>query len=194
MIFRSSFLTTQKILNKENCIRKLITFEKFNCCFMKRELIILLIGVFLLISCDRDKVDYQETTEVEVELIESVSDSSSDSELFLHDVRPIASIGTEIDEGGVDRNVILANPLITARSSKDFDYDLQWKVICYKVAFDEGEGTPLSYILVDTPRFPENVISAIRKAKSGTRMVISDIKVRSNVSERYAPDFSVIIK
>ena len=107
---------------------------------------------------------------------------------------PVACIGAGIDGGTYSRDVILANPLIVAQTPKDFDYELLWKVISYKVAFDKGDGKPLSHMLVDTPRFPDNVVRAIREAAPGTRIIISDIKVRSDVGEFYAPDFTVTIK
>ena len=108
--------------------------------------------------------------------------------------RPVACIGAGIYGGSRPKDVILANPLIIAMSPKESKSDLLWKVISYKVAFDKGDGKPLSHMIVDAPRFPEKVIGAIREASPGTRMIISDIKVRSDVGEFYAPDFTVTIK
>ena len=113
---------------------------------------------------------------------------------YFQDLRPVACIGAGIYGGSRPKDVILANPLIVAMSPKESKSDLLWKVISYKVAFDKGDGKPLSHMIVDAPRFPEKVIGAIREASSGTQMIISDIKVRSDVGEFYAPDFTVTIK
>ena len=107
---------------------------------------------------------------------------------------PDVCIGAGIYGGSRPKDVILANPLIVAQTPKESKSDLLWKVISYKVAFDKGDGKPLSHMLVDTPRFPDNVVRAIREAAPGTRIIISDIKVRSDVGEFYAPDFTVTIK
>ena len=159
---------------------------------MKKKLVLLIVGAVLLASCNRNGSDNQMGTGTEADSVECVS--VSDSVLTFQDLRPVACIGAGIYGGSRPKDVILANPLIVAQTPKESKSDLLWKVISYKVAFDKGDGKPLSHILVDTPRFPENVISAIREASSGTRMIISDIKVRSDVGEFYAPDFTVTIK
>ena len=100
--------------------------------------------------------------------------------------------GTEVDS--VEGVSASEQVLIIAMSPKESKSDLLWKVISYKVAFDKWDGKPLSHMIVDAPRFPEKVIGAIREASPGTQMIISDIKVRSDVGEFYAPDFTVTIK
>ena len=111
-------------------------------------------------------------------------------EEYFRAMRPIACIGSNINGGTWSKDILLANPQINLKTSDG----QQWKVICYKVAFVKGDEKSLSYILVNGPRFSEPVVRGIREASSGTRMLISDIKVRSDVGEWYSPDFSVTLK
>ena len=159
---------------------------------MKKKLVLLIVGAVLLASCNRNGSDNQMGTGTEVDSVECVS--ASDSVLTFQDLRPVACIGAGIYGGSRPKDVILANPLIIAMSPKESKSDLLWKVISYKVAFDKGDGKHLSHMIVDAPRFPDKVIGAIREASPGTQMIISDIKVRSDVGEFYAPDFTVTIK
>ncbi len=159
---------------------------------MKKKLVLLIVGAVLLASCNRNGSDNQMGTGTEVDSVECVS--ASEHVLTFQDLRPVACIGAGIYGGSRPKDVILANPLIVAMSPKESKSDLLWKVISYKVAFDKGDGKPLSHMIVDAPRFPEKVNVAIREASPGTQMIISDIKVRSDVGEFYAPDFTVTIK
>ena len=180
---------------------------------MKKELIMLFVGAFLLASCNRNGSDNQIEAGAETDSVGSVSVSEPVGSVSASDsvgnvsaqpseqsqdlspvARPVACIGANINGGTYEKDIILVNPFVLAMSPAGIEPQLLWRVISYKVAFDKGDGKPLSHILVDTPRFPENVVSAIREASSGTRMIISDIKVRSDAGEFYAPDFTVTIK
>lgn len=96
---------------------------------------------------------------------------------------PSASIGANITSGRQSKDVLLANPLIVAKMSPDFNYELRWNVISYKVTFVKNnvEEAP---IIVRGGRFPDNVVSKIRAASAGTQMEISEIKVQSIAGAR----------
>ena len=96
---------------------------------------------------------------------------------------PSASIGANITSGRQSKDVLLANPLIVAKMSPDFNYELRWNVVSYKVTFVKNnvEEAP---IIVKGGRFPDNVVSKIRAASAGTQMEISEIKVQSIAGAR----------
>ncbi len=106
---------------------------------------------------------------------------------------PSASIGPNITSGRQPKDLLLANPLVVARMSQDFNYELRWNVVSYKVTFVKNnvEEAP---ILVHGGRFPDNVVSKIRSASSGTQMEISDIKVQSIAGARTLKTILIRIK
>lgn len=106
---------------------------------------------------------------------------------------PTATIGAGITSGRQAKDVLLANPMIVAQMSKDFNYELRWNVLSYKVTFVKNnvEEAP---IIVRGNRFPDNVVSKIRSASSGTQMEISDIKVQSIAGARTLKTILVRIK
>ena len=106
---------------------------------------------------------------------------------------PTATIGSGITSGRQSKDVLLTNPLIVAQMSKDFNYELRWNVISYKVTFvrNNVEEAPIQ---VKGPRFPDNVVSKIRSASAGTQMEISDIKVQSIAGARTLKTILVRIK
>ena len=106
---------------------------------------------------------------------------------------PTATIGAGITSGRQPKDVLLANPMIVAQMSKDFNYELRWNVLSYKVTFVKNnvEEAP---IIVKGNRFPDNVVSKIRSASSGTQMEISDIKVQSIAGARTLKTILVRIK
>lgn len=106
---------------------------------------------------------------------------------------PTASIGSNITSGRQPKDLLLANPLIVARMSPDFNYELRWNVISYKVTFvrNNVEEAPIT---VRGGRFPDNVVSKIRSASSGTQMEISEIRVQSIAGARTLKTILVRIK
>ncbi len=106
---------------------------------------------------------------------------------------PTATIGAGITSGRQAKDVLLANPMIVASMSKDFNYELRWNVLSYKVTFVKNnvEEAP---IIVKGNRFPDNVVSKIRSASSGTQMEISEIKVQSIAGARTLKTILVRIK
>ena len=106
---------------------------------------------------------------------------------------PTASIGSNITSGRQPKDLLLANPLIVARMSPDFNYELRWNVVSYKVTFVKNnvEEAPIT---VKGGRFPDNVVSKIRSASSGTQMEISEIKVQSIAGARTLKTILVRIK
>ncbi|MBQ5533341.1 MAG: hypothetical protein IIU04_07315 [Bacteroidales bacterium] len=106
---------------------------------------------------------------------------------------PDVCIGAGIDGGTYSRDVILANPLIVAQTPKDFDYELLWKVMSYKITFYKGD-VEEAPIMVKGPRFPENIVRKIQNAPKGTIMEISEIRVQSPAGQRTLREFTVTIK
>ena len=87
-------------------------------------------------------------------------------------------IGAYITGGRQSKEVLLENPLITARYSPDFNYHLRWEVLSYKVTFiiNGDEEAP---IMVSGARFSELVLNKIKDAPSGTIIEFSDIRIQS---------------
>ena len=106
---------------------------------------------------------------------------------------PVACIGAGIYGGSYTCDLMLANPLIVAQTPKDFDYELLWKVMSYKITFYKGD-VEEAPITVKGPRFPENIVRKIQNAPKGTIMEISDIRVQSPAGQRTLREFTVTIK
>jgi gliding motility-associated protein GldM len=91
---------------------------------------------------------------------------------------PEVSLGGQFRSGRVAKDQLLANPMVTALMSKDFNYELRWKVIGYRVTFVNNgiEDAPISS---SAGLFPDAVQSKIRASKSGTVVEFSEIKITS---------------
>jgi len=94
---------------------------------------------------------------------------------------PLVFVGGGLTVGKQPKDVILANPFVTARMPIDFNYHLSWKVLSYKVTFICDEDEP---IIVEGHFFSEIVTEKIQNAPSGTIVVFSDIKIQSIAGER----------
>ena len=73
--------------------------------------------------------------------------------------------------------------MITAKMSRDFNFEVRWSVISYKVTFVKG-GVEEAPIMVQGGRFTDQVISKIRSASSGTTVEFTDIKIKSEAGNR----------
>ena len=97
-------------------------------------------------------------------------------------VKPIPEpdiyIGANIAGGYQPKERLLANPFILARMSPDFNFDLRWEVVSYKVIFiiNGDEEAPIS---VSGARFSELVLNKIKDAPSGAIIEFSDIRIQS---------------
>ena len=96
---------------------------------------------------------------------------------------PTVFIGGNISTGKYPKDQILANPFISAKMSPDFNYELRWQVLSYRVVFVKNgiEGTPIS---VNGGQFNEQVRNEIQRAQSGTIVEFSDIKFSSIAGQR----------
>ena len=96
---------------------------------------------------------------------------------------PTLFIGSNFQGGRIPKQSLLANPLVTARMDPDFNYQLQWNVVSYKVTFVKN-GVEDSPITVTGPRFSQQVITAVQQAPVGTLMEITDIRINSIAGPR----------
>ncbi len=96
---------------------------------------------------------------------------------------PTTYLGANIQGGRQPKETILANPLVTAQMSTDFNYELRWSVVSYRITFVRN-GVEDAPVTVNGPRFPEQVIGRIRSAASGTLIEITDIRIRSIAGEK----------
>ena len=96
---------------------------------------------------------------------------------------PDVYVGADITGGYQSKERLLANPLIVARMSPDFNFDLRWEVVSYKVIFiiNGDEEAP---IMVNGARFSELVLNKIKDAPSGTMIEFSEIKIQSTAGMR----------
>ena len=96
---------------------------------------------------------------------------------------PTIYIGANIQSGRQPKELLLGNPLITARMSPDFNYELRWSILSYRVTFVRNgvEDPPIN---VTGPHFPDQVKSRIQQASSGTSVEFSDIKIQSIAGTR----------
>ena len=89
---------------------------------------------------------------------------------------PNVFVSGHLLSGGYEKELILSNPLIAAKMGTDFNYDLRWTVVSYKVTFLCDKDEP---IIVNGPKFGDRVIEKIQNAPSGTIVVFSDFKIQS---------------
>jgi len=96
---------------------------------------------------------------------------------------PTVFIGANILGGRQPKEVLLANPLITARMSPDFNYELRWQILSYRVTFVRSgvEDPPIS---VTGAQFPEQVKQRIQSAPSGTNVEFTEIRISSIAGTR----------
>jgi gliding motility-associated protein GldM len=96
---------------------------------------------------------------------------------------PTMYIGGSILGGRQPKELILANPALVARMSPDFNYELRWQVLSYKVIFTKNgvEDTPIS---VTGHQFSEQVKSKIQSASPGTTVEFVEIKIQSIAGTR----------
>lgn len=96
---------------------------------------------------------------------------------------PSIFVGGNITGGKQAKDAILANPMIVAKMSPDFNFELRWSVISYKATFVKG-GVEDAPITVQGGRFSDQIISKIRSASSGTIIEFTDIKIKSEAGNR----------
>jgi gliding motility-associated protein GldM len=96
---------------------------------------------------------------------------------------PTISLGASIVGGKQPKEAILANPLIVARMSPDFNYELRWSVLSYKVTFVKN-GVEDPPITVNGPQFTDQIKNRINTAGSGTIIEINEVKIQSIAGTR----------
>ena len=96
---------------------------------------------------------------------------------------PTVYIGSNFQGGRIPKQSLLANPLVTARMDPDFNYQLQWSVVSYKVTFVRS-GVEEPPVTVNGPRFSQAVLSSVQQAPTGTLMEITDIRIQSIAGTR----------
>jgi len=85
--------------------------------------------------------------------------------------------------GGISKDSLLENPFLTATMPSDFDGEIEWNVLSYKVVFVKN-GVEDAPITVRDARFSDEVISKIQSAPSGTMVEFSEIRIRSIAGTR----------
>jgi gliding motility-associated protein GldM len=96
---------------------------------------------------------------------------------------PTVFLGANILGGRQPKEIILANPLVTARMSPDFNYELRWSILSYKMTFvvNGVEDPPVN---ITGPHFTDQVKARIRSAAVGTLIEISDVRIQSIAGTR----------
>jgi len=91
---------------------------------------------------------------------------------------PEVYVGANIVGGRIVKEVLLANPLVTARMGPEFNYHLRWNVLSYNVTFVINNIVEQP-ITVEGPHFSEEVKNKIIESPSGAIIVFSDFKIQS---------------
>jgi gliding motility-associated protein GldM len=99
---------------------------------------------------------------------------------------PTINIGSNITGGRQPKDLLLANPIVTARMSPDFNYELRWQVLSYTVTFVRNgvEDPPIS---VTGPQFNDQIKQRIQQASAGTNVEFSNIRIQSIAGTRTHP-------
>jgi gliding motility-associated protein GldM len=96
---------------------------------------------------------------------------------------PNVFVGGNISAGKQPKDAILANPFISAKMGADFNYELPWKVVSYKVTFVKN-GIEAAPITVNGAGFNDQVKSSIQSSSSGMIIEFSEIKISSLAGTR----------
>ena len=96
---------------------------------------------------------------------------------------PSVFVGGNISAGKQPKDAILANPFVSAKMDVDFNYQLPWTVVSYRVTFVRN-GIEEAPITVNGAQFDGTVKNKIQSAPSGTIVEFSDFKIRSIAGER----------
>ena len=107
---------------------------------------------------------------------------------------PYAQIGANIYGGKKSKAELTANPMLVAKMSEDFAFDLKWTVQSYSV--DVIEKGIISTINCTGSRFSQELINRINSASAGTVFMFSNIKIsQPELGTRTMPrDITVRIK
>ncbi len=96
---------------------------------------------------------------------------------------PTVYLGANISGGRQPKEAILGNPLVTARMDPDFNYELRWSVLSYRVTFVRN-GVEDAPVTVTGPYFTDQIKSRVQSAPSGTVIEISEIRIQSIAGTR----------
>jgi len=96
---------------------------------------------------------------------------------------PNIFVGGNISSGKHAKDAILANAFVSARMGADFNYELKWTILSYKVTFVKN-GIEEAPITVNAAPFTDQVRSKIQSASSGTIVEFSEIKIQSIAGQR----------
>ena len=96
---------------------------------------------------------------------------------------PTVYVGGNISAGKQAKDAILANKFVSARMGVDFNYELKWQVLSYKVTFVKN-GVEDAPITVKGAPFSDQVESKIKSASSGTIVEFSEITISSIAGQR----------
>ena len=130
-----------------------------------------------------------------VEATVSTSEGSSKMTFRVKKVPdPYAQIGANIFGGKKSKAELTANPVLIAKMSDDFAFDLKWTVVSYSV--DVIEKGIISTINCSGSRFSGELINRINSAPVGTVFMFSNIKIsQPELGTRTMPrDITVRIK
>lgn len=107
---------------------------------------------------------------------------------------PYAQIGANIYGGKKSKTELTANPVLIAKMSDDFAFDLKWTVQSYSV--DVIEKGIISTINCSGSKFSQELINRINGASAGTVFMFSNIKIsQPELGTRTMPrDITVRIK
>ena len=130
-----------------------------------------------------------------VEATVSTSEGSSKMTFRVKKVPdPYAQIGANIFGGKKSKAELTANPVLIAKMSDDFAFDLKWTVVSYSV--DVIEKGIISTINCSGSKFSSELINRINSAPVGTVFMFSNIKIsQPELGTRTMPrDITVRIK
>jgi len=96
-------------------------------------------------------------------------------------------------DGQVDKSALLARAFLTAQLDDFLFEGVKYSIISYKIYMAGPRMTPI-FKDVRGPRFPGNIVKALRKASRGTTVQISSVKVKGPDGVKQAAGVAVTIK
>ncbi|HOF15658.1 MAG TPA: gliding motility protein GldM [Bacteroidales bacterium] len=105
---------------------------------------------------------------------------------------PVAYIGSNIGSGKIAKNLLTANPFLTAKM-ENFDFELAWRITSYKVTVVKN-GREVSSATNAGAQFSESLKNTIRASGSGTTFEFTEIRAQSIAGVKNLENITVRIR
>lgn len=145
------------------------------------------------VTPDKKLIGQKITISVAAELGTGKSQNMGSQEFRVKGVpNPVAYIGSNIGSGKIAKNLLVANPFLTAKM-ENFDFALAWRITSYKITVVKN-GREVSSNTIAGAQFSESLKNTIRSSGSGTTFEFTEIKAQSIAGVKNLENITVRIR